>query len=311
MVKDRIRIGTRSSRLALWQANWVKEHLEKRYPWIGCTIEKIKTKGDKITDVPLAKVGGKGLFVKEIEDALLNDRVDIAVHSMKDVPTVLPEGLHIRVIMDREDFRDVLISRGNLRLGDLPANSTIGTSSLRRQSQLLHINRGFNVVALRGNLDTRLNKLKAGDLDAIIVAAAGVKRMGWENSISDYIPPEILMPAIGQGALGIESRVDDKRANEIIGFLNSPESETVITAERQFLRRLDGGCQVPMAALGEIAKGVLTLRGIVGSIDGKVLLRDSVRGGLDDPVGLGERLAERLLARGAREILTDIFPTAH
>jgi hydroxymethylbilane synthase len=306
-----IRIGTRSSQLALWQANWVKKQLEKRYPGMRCVLEKVKTKGDKITDLPLAKVGGKGLFVKEIEDALLEGKIDIAVHSMKDVPTVLPEGLHIRAVTHREDFRDALISRGNLQLKGLASGSRIGTSSLRRQSQLLHIYESFQVVALRGNLDTRLRKLETTPLDAIIVAAAGLKRMGWEDRISQYIPTEVMMPAIGQGALGIESRVDDERINKIVDFLNSSDSEAAVTAERQFLRKLEGGCQVPIAALGRVSEGVLTLCGMVGSIDGKILLRDEVEGSPHNGVVLGERLAERLLARGAGEILREIFPATH
>lgn len=311
MGKDRIKIGTRSSRLALWQANWVKEELEKRYQGIRCTLEKIKTSGDKITDVPLAEVGGKGLFVKEIENALLKGRIDIAVHSMKDVPTVLPEGLHITAVTDREDFRDVLISRGSLNLRDLTPDSRIGTSSLRRQSQLLHLCRSFRMVALRGNLDTRLKKLGTATLDAIIVAAAGVKRMGWEDRVSEYISPEILLPAVGQGALGIESRMDDERTNEIAGFLNSADSEIAIIAERQFLRKLGGSCRIPIAALGEVTDGGLTLCGMVGSVDGKILLRDNVEGSSDNPVILGEKLAERLLTKGAGEILKESLPTAY
>ena len=311
MIKDRIRVGTRASQLALWQANWVKEQLEKRYSGIKCNLEKIKTRGDKITDVPLAKIGGKGLFLKEIEDALLNGKIDIAVHSMKDVPTILPEGLIIRAITEREDFRDVLISRDNIKLADLPLNSRIGTSSLRRQSQLLHFCKSFQVVDIRGNLDTRLKKLKTIPLDAIIVAAAGLKRMGWKDRISDYISPDIMLPAIGQGALGIETRVDDDRSNEIVDFLNSPDSETTIIAERAFLRRLEGGCQVPIAALAEINNRVLTLSGVVGSIDGRIILRDCVEGNSDNPVILGEQLAEKLLDKGAGEILRDIHPATH
>ena len=311
MRRDTIRIGTRSSKLALWQADWVKDRIEKRFPGIRGSLKRIKTKGDKITDVPLAKVGGKGLFVKEIEDALLRGDIDIAVHSMKDVPTVLPEGLYIRATTKREDFRDVLISRDMVKLGDLPSNSRIGTSSLRRQSQLLGLFPEFQMVPLRGNLDTRIRKLETSSLDAIIVAAAGVKRMGWEDRVSEYILPEIILPAIGQGALGIESRVDDEKTNQVIDFLNYPDSETAITAERQFLKRLEGGCQVPIAALGEIENGVLTLCGFVGSIDGKVLLRDTVEGDTDDPVPLGEKLAERLLAKGAGDVLREVLPAAY
>ncbi|MFH1626446.1 MAG: hydroxymethylbilane synthase [Pseudomonadota bacterium] len=310
MGKDRIRIGTRSSRLALWQANWVKEQLERRYRGVKYSLEKIKTRGDKITDVPLAKIGGKGLFLKEIEDALLKGQVDIAVHSMKDVPTLLPHGLHIRAITEREDFRDVLISTGNVALKDLPPNSRIGTSSLRRQAQLLHISSSFEVVALRGNLDTRLRKLQTNALDAVVVAAAGIKRMGLQHRVSEYISPEVILPAIGQGALGIESRIDDDGINEMIDFLNSPDSSAAITAERAFLKKLEGGCQVPIAALGQVNTGGLTLCGIVSSIDGRRLLKDKVEGSLDNPVTLGEELAHKLLAKGAGEILREIQPAA-
>ncbi|MDY6853935.1 MAG: hydroxymethylbilane synthase [Thermodesulfobacteriota bacterium] len=311
MVKDIIRIGTRSSKLALWQANWVKEQIEGRYPRIECKLEKIKTKGDRITDVPLAKVGGKGLFVKEIEDALIEAKVDIAVHSMKDVPTALPEGLQITAITKREDYRDALISKNNLHLIDMPSDSKIGTSSLRRQAQLLNIYPDFQMVPLRGNLDTRLKKLITSSLDAIVVAGAGVKRLGLQDRITEYISPEIVLPAIGQGALGIESRIDNNRINRITGFLNSPDSEITITAERQFLGRLGGGCQVPIAALGEIHNGVLSLCGIVSSIDGKILLRDRIQGSPDNPTFLGERLAQRLLYKGAAEVLGEIYPTAY
>ena len=311
MRKDIIRIGTRSSRLALWQANWVKEQIEKEYQGVQCILKKIKTKGDKVTDVPLAMVGGKGLFVKEIEDALLRKEIDIAVHSMKDVPTLLPEGLHIRAITEREDFRDVLISRSGLKLEELPLNSRMGTSSLRRQSQLLHVFPDFHMIPLRGNLDTRMKKIETDGLDGIIVAAAGVRRLGLEERISEYIPPETLLPAIGQGALGIESRVDDYSIDKILDFLNSMDSEKAITAERLFLKKLEGGCQVPIAALGKVQGEILTIHGVVGSVDGKVLLRDSVSGRSDCPADLGERLAERLLARGAGDLLRSILPTTH
>jgi hydroxymethylbilane synthase len=274
-------------------------------------LEKIKTKGDRITDVPLAKVGGKGLFVKEIEDALIRAKIDFAVHSMKDVPTALPEGLQIIAITGREDFRDALISKNNLKLIDMPPDSRIGTSSLRRQAQLLNLYPGFQMIPLRGNLDTRLKKLMTSSLDAIVVAGAGVKRLDLECRISEYISPDIMLPAIGQGALGIESRIDDNRINEIVSFLNSTDSEIAITAERQFLERLGGGCQVPIAALGEIYNGVLSLSGIVSSIDGKILLRDSIQGSPDNPTVLGERLAQRLLDKGAAEILREIYPTAY
>jgi hydroxymethylbilane synthase len=248
----RIRIGTRASQLALWQANWIKECLIRQHPDLDVQIEKIKTTGDKILDVSLAKIGGKGLFVKEIENALLDNSVDIAVHSMKDVPTELPESLGIVAVSKREDPRDALLSRDEIRIEDLPVGATIGTSSLRRQAQLLNRKPDFSIQPLRGNINTRLRKLKEGQYDAIILAYAGVKRLGWEGEVTEIIDPEVMLPAIGQGALGIEARLDDDRTLDRISFLNDPETSVCVLAERSFLHRLEGGCQVPIAAYATV-----------------------------------------------------------
>ena len=240
-MKKKIVIGTRGSQLALWQANWVKSEIEKRHPELEVSLEKIKTTGDKILDVPLAKVGGKGLFVKEIEEALLEGRCHLAVHSMKDVPTFFPEGLHLRCITEREDPRDAVFSRNNVKLMDLPKGARIGTSSLRRQSQLLAIRPDFQILQLRGNLDTRMKKLDNGDFDAIILAGAGVKRLGWADKITELLSPEISLPAIGQGALGIETPTADKYINELVSFFDHPETSYCVRGERALLKRLEGG----------------------------------------------------------------------
>ncbi|MBI4377662.1 MAG: hydroxymethylbilane synthase [Nitrospinae bacterium] len=307
MLMKKIRIGTRGSQLALWQANWVKDTLEDWYPDLEIEIRKIKTTGDKILDAPLSRVGGKGLFVKEIEEALIGKRIDIAIHSMKDVPTDLPEGLCISAIAEREDPRDALISRDGIKLNDLKKGARIGTSSLRRQVQLLNFRSDFEIEQLRGNLDTRMDKLITRDLDAIIVAAAGVKRMGWEKKITEYLPYKIFLPAIGQGAIGIETRESDNTIKGMIERFNHRETSLCIKAERSFLKRLGGGCQVPIAALGIITKGGLKLEGMVSSIDGKILYRDSEEDRVDRVESLGIRLAERLLQRGADKVLKEVY----
>lgn len=243
-----LKIGTRGSQLALFQANWVKDQLVQTHPGLKVTLIKIKTTGDKIQDAPLAKIGGKGLFVKEIEEALIQKRIDLAVHSIKDVPTEFPQGLHLSVITKREDPRDVFISRSGKTLKDLPQNAKIGTSSLRRQAQILHFRSDFEMIPLRGNLDTRLKKLKTMNLDGIVLALAGVKRLGLEERITEIIPTDISLPAIGQGALGIETRLNDKMVEEQIQFLNDKDSWIAVSAERAFLKKLEGGCQVPIAA---------------------------------------------------------------
>ncbi|MBI3600320.1 MAG: hydroxymethylbilane synthase, partial [Nitrospinae bacterium] len=266
MNMKKIRIGTRGSQLALWQADWVKDRLIEWNPGIEVEIHKIKTTGDKILDAPLSKVGGKGLFVKEIEEALLDNRIDLAVHSMKDVPTDLPDGLCISAITEREDPRDALISKDGLNLKELKKRAKIGTSSLRRQVQLLNFRDDFEIHQLRGNLNTRMKKLSAGDFDAIILAAAGVKRMGWQDKITEYLPYELFLPAIGQGALGIEIRKSDKEMERIAEKFNHKETSLCVRAERAFLKRLEGGCQVPIAAFGTVNSSDVRLEGLVASI---------------------------------------------
>ncbi|OGQ60564.1 MAG: hydroxymethylbilane synthase, partial [Deltaproteobacteria bacterium RIFCSPLOWO2_02_FULL_53_8] len=307
MEKKKIIIGTRSSQLALWQANWVKDELEKKYPDIEVSLEKIKTTGDKILDVPLAKVGGKGLFVKEIEEALLDGRVHLAVHSMKDVPTFFPEGLHLRCITKREDPRDAVFSRSGKKLLELPKGAKIGTSSLRRQSQILNVRPDFEIVPLRGNINSRMRKLEEGEFDAIILASAGVKRLGWDDKITELLPVEFSLPAIGQGALGIETRIDDKYINDLVAFFDDPVTSCCVRAERALLKRFEGGCQVPIAAYGELTGDTLKLTGLVASTDGKTFVKDVISGNKKDAEALGVELAERLLKAGAYDILKELY----
>ncbi len=307
MTSQELKIGTRGSQLALYQANWVKEKLVQAYPHLKVTLIKIKTTGDKIQEAPLAKIGGKGLFVKEIEEALIQRRIDLAVHSIKDVPTELPKGLHLSAITKREDPRDVFISKDGTLLKHLPQGAKIGTSSLRRQAQLLHFRSDFEMIPLRGNLDTRLKKLTAMSLDGIILAYAGVKRLGLEEKITEIIPSEISLPAIGQGALGIETRMDDEEAEEKIRSLNDPPSAVAISAERACLRKLGGGCQVPIAAFAQISAPLLRIDGMVGTIDGKRLIRHHMEGAIEEAESLGIELAEVLLHKGAGEILEEIY----
>jgi hydroxymethylbilane synthase len=302
-----LKIGTRGSQLALFQANWVKDRLVQAHPDLHVTLIKIKTTGDKIQDAPLAKIGGKGLFVKEIEEALLKKRTDLAVHSIKDVPTEFPEGLHLSVITKREDPRDVLISKDGKPLKDLPKGAKIGTSSLRRQAQLLHFRSDFELIPLRGNLDTRLKKLKSMNLDAIVLALAGVKRLGFDEKITEIIPPEVSLPAIGQGALGIETRMADQEVESQIRLLNDRDSSIAINAERAFLKKLEGGCQVPIAAFARIVDTTLHIDGLVGTIDGKRLIRHHVEGPIERAESLGVELAEILLGQGAKEILDEVY----
>jgi hydroxymethylbilane synthase len=305
--EDIIHIGTRASLLALWQANWIKDTLEEQNAGLKVELIKIKTTGDKILDVPLAKVGGKGLFVKEIEDALLSNKIDLAVHSMKDVPTDLPEGLHIASITEREDPRDALLSRGGCKMKELPHHAKVGTSSLRRQAQILNVRPDFKINQLRGNLDTRIKKLTTKELDAVILAAAGIRRMGWTDKITEYIPTEVCLPAIGQGAVGIETRVHDEVINALVSRLNHVPTSIAVRAERAFLKRLEGGCQVPIAAFGEINGKNIKLRGLVGRIDGSEIIKDSLEGSVDRGEEMGRELAEKLLSMGAGEILSEVY----
>jgi hydroxymethylbilane synthase len=308
MSKQLLRIGTRASALALWQADWVKDELEERYPGMEVTLTKIKTQGDKILDVPLAMVGGKGLFVKEIEEAMLRDEIDIAVHSMKDVPTIFPEGLALRCITEREDCRDIVILRpGVSTWKDLPQGARIGTSALRRKAQLLHIRPDLQMVDIRGNVQTRIKKLTDENLDAIILAAAGMHRLGYTNQIGEYLSVDVSIPAIGQGALGIESRIDDDETNALIDFFNHPESDWAVRAERAFLRRLEGGCQVPIACHGTVEGETLTLTGFVSDCEGVHCLKKTITGSVRDAEKMGASLGDDLLIQGAGKILNEVY----
>lgn len=303
-------LGTRGSKLALQQSQWFQGRLHEVVPDVQVTLRKIQTSGDKIVDVPLAKIGGKGLFVKEIEEALLAGEIDLAVHSMKDVPAQLPDGLEILCVPPREDARDALISRDGRRFKDLPQGARIGTASLRRQAQLLNARPDLRIEMLRGNLDTRLRKLKDGQFDAIVLAAAGLHRLAWAQEITEYLDPVVSLPAIGQGALGIEGRSADRFVRSILDRLNDQPTGTTVTAERAFLYRLEGGCQVPIAAHATLSDGQLTLDGLVASVDGKTIIRDEIRGKSAEAHALGVQLAERLLARGGDKILREIYGRA-
>jgi hydroxymethylbilane synthase len=315
--KNKVVIGTRGSKLALWQAEWIKSELKRLYPALDIELNKIKTTGDKILDVPLAQVGGKGLFVKEIEEAMLRNEADIAVHSMKDVPTEFPEGLHLAVICRREDPKDALIINKKLKVKSekgtksllyaLPRGVRIGTSSLRRSCQLLSIRPDLKIKQLRGNLDTRLRKLDEGQFDAIILAAAGIKRLGLSERITEIIPLEISLPAIGQGAIGIECRINDEFIHGLIEPLNHPSTSLCVKAERAFLRRLEGGCQVPIAAHARLENSSLMIDGLVGSISGNGIIKSYIEGRPEQVEQLGVLLAEDLLSRGAKEILDEVY----
>jgi hydroxymethylbilane synthase len=304
---DRLKIGTRGSKLALWQAEWVKGKLEEKYPAVTTDLVTIKTSGDMILDVPLAKIGGKGLFVKEIETALLRGEIDLAVHSMKDVPIVFPGGLSMRCVTEREDPFDALISKNRQGLKDLPQGARIGTSSLRRQAQLLHFRSDLRMFSIRGNLHTRIRKLEEGPLDAIVLASAGMKRMGLISQVTETIPPEICLPAIGQGVLTIETRTDDRDVNEKVDFLNDPETAIAMQAERAFLKRLEGGCQVPIAAYVQTNHGDLEVEGMVASVDGREMIRERMVGRREEAEALGTQLAETILSMGGDRILKEIY----
>jgi hydroxymethylbilane synthase len=297
-------VGSRDSELALTQTHYVIAEIKKHFPKLNFKIEKIKTEGDKILDVALSKIGGKGLFVKEIENALLAGQIDLAVHSMKDVPTLLPAGLTIASVTGREDPRDCLIAGdGKTGLSGLREGAVIGTSSLRRSAQLLHFRPDLKIVPIRGNLNTRLRKLHELELDGIILAYAGVYRLGWSDKVTEIIDYSVCLPAVGQGALGIETRADDTQVNQVVSVLNDAAANACVTAERVLLRRLEGGCQVPIGAYGRLEEGKLVLDGIVASLDGRTVIRDSVTGNPADASVLGQRLAQMLLDRGAGEIL--------
>jgi len=298
-----LRLGTRKSKLALWQANFVKEKLEA----LGCKVElvPITTTGDKILDAPLAKIGGKGLFVKEIENALLAGEIDLAVHSLKDVPMIIPEGLTLSAITEREEPYDVLISRNGNKLEELPSGAVVGTSSLRRQVQIKRRRRDLRVEILRGNVDTRLRKLKEGLYDAIVLAYAGVKRMGLSGEISQVL--EDFIPAVGQGSLVIETRAEDERVINFVKVLNHKESWLRAVCERAFLRELQGGCQVPIGAYAWIEGDRIKIKGFISDLEGERFLEGYEEGSLQKAEEVGKRLAQRLLREGGEEILREIY----
>ncbi len=306
---DKLVIGSRGSALALWQANWIKSLLEELHPYLSVEIKIIKTSGDIIQDVPLAKIGGKGLFVKEIEEALIRRDVDIAVHSMKDVPMGLPFELGIPVITKRENPFDALISRNNIKLDDLPENAKIGTGSLRRSSQLLKYRPDLKIFPLRGNIDTRIKKLDSEGLDAIILAAAGLRRMGWADKISEVISPKIILPAMGQGAVGIETRTRDYDVLTAIMNLDHEHTHLALDAERALVGKLEGGCQVPIGAFATLDddSDELTLKGLVASLDGKTIYQAEKKGASSEAQKMGRELADDLLGMGADVILKEIY----
>lgn len=307
MSKTCLRIATRKSPLALWQAEYVKAELLKHHPELQIELVPLTSRGDKILDVPLAKVGGKGLFVKELEQALLENEADIAVHSMKDVPMEFPEGLGLSVICPREDARDAFVSNQFASLADLPAGSVVGTSSLRRQCQLLAARPDLTVKFLRGNVQTRLQKLDNGDYHAIILAAAGLIRLELGARIRSYISPEDSLPAGGQGAVGIECRLDDEATRSVLAPLHHLPTAQVVSAERAMNKQLQGGCQVPIACYAIHTQDGIWLRGLVGSPDGTSMLRAEIRGGVNDGEAMGIALANELLAAGADKILAKVY----
>jgi len=302
-VKREVIIGTRKSELALWQAEWVTARLRELSPEYSYKIVGISTRGDIYLDVPLAKVGGKGLFTKEMELALQRGEIDLAVHSMKDLPAELPEGLVLGAVCRRECPGDVLVSRKGNKLEDLPRGALIGTSSLRRRAQLLHYRDDLNIINLRGNINTRLRKLEDEKLDAIVLAYAGVHRLGLDSRITQLIPYKVCLPAAGQGSVGVEVRADDKEMRVLTMKIDHYESRCAITAERALLRKLEGGCQVPVGVVGIIENGRLYLEGAVASLDGRQLVRSSLSGAAGDAAMIGIMLAEKLIQRGAGEIL--------
>lgn len=300
-------LGTRGSELALWQTNWVTERLAGLYPDLSWRVETIKTTGDKMLDVPLARIGGKGLFTKELETALLDRRIDIAVHSLKDLPTELPAGLEVMAITAREDPRDVLLSSREITLAGLPPGARLGTSSLRRKAQLWHWRPDLELVDLRGNLTTRWKKMRELELDGIILAAAGALRLGWEERIRDYLPYEICLPAVGQGALVIEGRARDGEIAGLLQPLHHEGTARVTAAERAFLAGLGGGCQVPIGALAEEdGRGQIRLRGVIADLEGREFLRAENRGPAEAAGEIGRQLAATLIAQGAGRILARI-----
>ena len=309
MTTKPLMIGTRGSELALWQSNQIKARLSDLLPTLRVEIQTIKTTGDKVLDSPLSKIGDKGLFTKEIDHALLEGTIDLAVHSAKDVPTVLPPGLVIGAITEREDVRDVFIahpSKNHRRFADLPRHAKIATGSLRRRCQLLQNRPDLEVIDLRGNLNTRFKKLEASDWEGMVLARAGVKRLGWEERISDVLTVETMLPAVGQGALAIIIREGDDRVHEVVQRMHDESTAIAVRGERAFLRFLEGGCQVPIGTFGRLENGTFRLDALIGSLDGRRIVRGNIDGSPTESEALGVQLAKQLLERGGREILAEI-----
>lgn len=306
MKKDKLVIGTRGSELALWQTNWVKNELQKAFPSLEIKVNIIKTKGDKITDVSLSKIGDKGLFTREIEQQLLDRNIDLAVHSLKDLPTVLPEGLIIGSVSERIDQRDVFISNKYSSIDELPEGAIVATGSLRRKSQLLNYRPDINITDVRGNITTRLKKFNDEGWDGMILAYAGISRLSLGDAAKQIIPTDIMLPATCQGIMAAEIRENDSDVLEIVKKINNHKSETESKAERSFLNRLEGGCQIPVGVYSKADNESLYIEGMVGSLDGKVVVRDRVIGNDSEPESLGRKLADMLIDKGAKEILDEI-----
>lgn len=310
-MKNRIVIGSRGSELALWQANFVKKELEKKNKNVSVEIKIIKTTGDKILDVALSKIGDRSLFTKELEVELLNKKIDLAVHSLKDLQTVIPKGLKLSAVTKRHNINDVLIARKKgTTIFNLPENAVVATGSLRRRCQLLHIRPDLNIVELRGNVPSRIKKFLESDWDAIILARAGVERLKLNKYISSIIKTDVMLPAVGQGALGIETRTDNKIVNEIVKSIHHENTYKAVLAERALLKTLEGGCQVPIGAFAEIKQNGLSLDALVGSLDGSITFRKKIRGSKNNPEKLGKKLANELLKAGAKTILEEIYKSA-
>lgn len=305
-MKKTIRIGTRGSQLALYQAKKVKATLENIFPELQVELKIIKTKGDKILDVALSKIGDKGLFTKEIENELIDGSVDLAVHSLKDLPTKLPDGLKLGAVLERGEFRDALVSLNGKKIADLKAGDVVATSSLRRIAGLLKINNQIVIKDIRGNVNSRLQKMEDGYCDAMIMAAAGLQRLGLEKYITEIIDPEVIMPAVSQGAIAIETRLNDPEVDELMEKLNHLNTWNTVVAERAFLAHLEGGCQVPLGCYSRVENGTLNMSGFVASIDGKQYIREDISGEMTEGAKLGVQMAEKMLEKGAKEILDQI-----
>ena len=305
-MRKKIVIGTRSSKLALWQADYVAECLKEEYPGLEVEMKLMTTKGDKILDAPLAKIGGKGLFTKELEQEMLEGGIDLAVHSLKDMPTEVPEGLVIAAITKRADPGDAVVSLKYGHFADLPQGAKVGTSSLRRKAQLLHARPDLNIQDLRGNVNTRLRKLEEENFDAIVLAVAGLTRLGFKDRIAEVMPREIMLPAVGQGALAIEARGDDAEILEMLAFINDEDMVACAKGERAFLAKVEGGCQVPVGVYGSVEQDELQLEAVIASLDGARLYRDRLTGNKSEAEELGGELAEKLLAAGGLEIMQEL-----